>query len=392
MKLRRILLSLTMIFSMLFVGYSKSFAIFNIENKTKASLIGDADSGAFFVMENIDESLPIASISKLMTYFVVRDAIKDGTLTMEQEITISSNAAGTEGSSLDLFAGDKMKVKDLLDGLMVVSGNDSAKALAEAVAGTEQNFTKKMNDKCSELGLLNSKFVNSSGLTEVNGEANKMSSKDIFEMSRALINKYPEVLEYSKIKVLEQPERNYKRESTIPLVGVVEGVDGLKTGYTEEAGYCLVSSMTIKKGTSDFRVISVLMGASTMEERAQYMKDMLNYVRENIETKKIVDSTSYVKRVNINSSAKGYVDIVPEKDVERTSLKNISYEIEAEYSDVKLPIKKGQKLGELKVKNSQEVIETVSLVAKEDYEKTGFFKRLGRWFVEILKTLEIILP
>ncbi len=391
MKIKKILLTLTLVFSILFTTTS-SYAIFDIEKKTKSSVVGDFDSGALFIMENIDEPLPIASISKLMTYFVLKDNIASGKLKMEDEVEISKTAASTEGSSLDLFPGDKMKIKDLVDGLMVVSGNDAAVAIAEAVAGSEKEFVNLMNEKAKELSLTNSTFVNASGLTDSSGEANKMSSKDIFEMARALIQKYPEVLEFSKIRVLEQPFRKFKRESTIPLVGEVEGVDGLKTGYTDEAGYCLVSTMKTKKGNTDFRIISVLMGAKTKEERNQYMKDLLDFVKKNIETKKILDASSYIKRIKTNKSKLGYVDIVASKDVERISLKNISYELEASYSKIKLPIKKGEKFGELKIKNSEEVIDTVDLVAKEDYQKASIFTRLVRFIPSIFKTLEIILP
>lgn len=391
MKLKRWLFSVILICSIIFTTTS-SYAIFNIEKKTKASLIGDAETGVLFLTENIDESMEIASISKLMTFFVVKDAITDGKLNMDDLVEISKNVAGTEGSSLDLFAGDKIKVKDLLDGLMIVSGNDAARALAEKVGGSEKEFVKLMNDKASELGLKETNFVNPSGLTEEDGQANKMSPKDIFELSRALISKYPEVLEYSKHRVLEQPERNYKRESTIPLVGEVEGVDGLKTGYTDEAGYCLVSTMKMTKGDSDFRIIAILMGAKTQEERAQYMKDMLEYIRKNIETKKIIDANYFVKRITTNKSKKGYVDIVPEKDVERITLKNIPYELEVEASNIKLPVKKGDKCGEIRIKNSEQVIETVPLVAKDDYAKANIFTRFGRFVRSIFKTLEIILP
>lgn len=391
MNLKRVLFGFSLIFSMLFMGYTKSYAIFGIENKTKASLIGDVKSGALFLSENIEEQLSIASISKLMNYFIVRDAIEEGKIKREDVVTVSKSSASEEGSSLDLFEGEKITINDLLDGLMVVSGNDAAHALAEAVAGSEEEFVKLMNNKAKEIGLEAAEFTNSSGLTK-NSADNKMSTKDIFTMSKALIEKYPEVLEYSKKTVLEQPHRKYKRESTIPLVGEVNGVDGLKTGYTEEAGYCLVSTMKITKGQSEFRVIAVLMGVNTKEERAQYMKDMLNYVKENISTKKLIDSAAFVKRISINSSTKGYVDIVPEKDVERITLKNINYEFETEISKIKLPLKKGDTVGEIRVKNSEKIVETVNLVASDDYEKTGFFKRVARLFMEILKTVETILP
>lgn len=391
MKFKKALLSLVLIFSICFVGAGKSFAIFGIENKTTASLIGDANSGALFVAENIDEPLSIASISKLMTFYLVKEKISEGKIKMEDKVKVSKNAGSEEGSSLDLKAGEEISIKDLLDGLMVVSGNDSAVALAEAVAETESKFVTLMNEKAKELGLQNASFSNASGLMK-NGQDNKMSTRDVFLLSKTIIEKYPEVLEYAKTTVLEQPSRNFKKESTIPLVGEVEGVDGLKTGHTDEAGYCLVSTMSIKKGESEFRVISVLMGAKTKADRAQYMKDMLNYVKQNIETRKVIDSKKFVKKIELKSASQGYVELVVKEDVERVSMKGINYETEVNVGDIKLPLKKGDKVGEIQVKNSKEVISTVDLVAKEDYSKAGILSRVGRFFITIFEVVETVLP
>ncbi len=391
MKFKKALLSLVLILSICFVGTAKSFAIFGIENKTTASLIGDAKSGALFVAENIDEPLSIASISKLMTYYLVKEKISEGKIKMEDKVKVSKNASLEEGSSLDLKEGEEITIKDLLDGLMIVSGNDSAVALAEVVAETESKFVTLMNEKASELGLKHASFSNASGLMK-NGQDNKMSTRDIFQLSKAIIEKYPEVLEYAKTTVLEQPSRNFKKESTIPLVGQVEGVDGLKTGHTDEAGYCLVSTMTIKKGESEFRIISVLMGAKTKADRAQYMKDMLNYAKQNIETRKIIDSKKFVRKVELKSSSQGFVELVVKEDVDRASMKGINYETEVNIGDIKLPLKKGDKVGEIQIKNSKEVIDTVDLVAKEDYSKAGFLSRVGRLFKTIFEVVETVLP
>lgn len=391
MKFKKALLSLVLILSICFVGTAKSYAIFGIENKTTASLIGDAKSGALFVAENIDEPLSIASISKLMTYYLVKEKISEGKIKMEDKVKVSKNASLEEGSSLDLKEGEEITIKDLLDGLMIVSGNDSAVALAEVVAETESKFVTMMNEKAKELGLKNASFSNASGLMK-NGQDNKMSTRDIFLLSKAIIEKYPEVLEYAKTTVLEQPSRNFKKESTIPLVGQVEGVDGLKTGHTDEAGYCLVSTMTIKKGESEFRIISVLMGAKTKADRAQYMKDMLNYAKQNIETRKIIDSKKFVRKVELKSSSQGFVELVVKEDVDRASMKGINYETEVNIGDIKLPLKKGDKVGEIQIKNSKEVIDTVDLVAKEDYSKAVFLSRVGRLFKTIFEVVETVLP
>lgn len=391
MNLRKTLLSLALIFSICFVGTAKSYAIFGIEKKTTASLIGDANSGALFIAENVDEALPIASISKLMTFFLVKEKIAEGKFKLEDKVKVSVTASSEEGSSLDLKAGEEISVKDLLDGLMIVSGNDAAVALAELVGETESKFVTMMNDKASELGLKNATFTNASGLTK-NGQDNKMSTRDIFTLSKTIIEKYPEVLEYAKTTVLEQPSRNFKKESTIPLVGEVEGVDGLKTGHTDEAGYCLVSTMKIKKGESEFRIISVLMGAKTKADRAQYMKDMLNYAKQNIETRKLIDIEKFTKKVDVKSASNGYVELVPKEDLERVSMKGINYTTEVNVGEVKLPLKKGDKVGEILIKNSNEVIATVDLVAKEDYSKAGLLSRTVRLIKTIFEVVETVLP
>ena len=391
MNLRKTLLSLALIFSICFVGTAKSYAIFGIEKKTTASLIGDANSGALFIAENIDEALPIASISKLMTFLLVKEKIAEGKFILEDKVKVSVTASSEEGSSLDLKAGEEISVKDLLDGLMIVSGNDAAVALAELVGETESKFVTMMNDKASELGLKNATFINASGLTK-NGQDNKMSTRDIFTLSKTIIEKYPEVLEYAKTTVLEQPSRNFKKESTIPLVGEVEGVDGLKTGHTDEAGYCLVSTMKIKKGESEFRIISVLMGAKTKADRAQYMKDMLNYAKQNIETRKLIDIEKFTKKVDVKSASNGYVELVPKEDIERVSMKGINYTTEVNVGEVKLPLKKGDKVGEILIKNSNEVIATVDLVAKEDYSKAGLLSRTVRLIKTIFEVVETVLP
>ena len=160
MKFKKSILSLALIFSILFAGASKSYAIFGIEKKTTASLIGDADSGALFVAENIDEPVSIASISKLMTYYIVKEKIAEGKLKMEDKVKVSLTASAEQGSSLDLAPGEEISIKDLLDGLMIVSGNDSAVALAETVAGSESKFVTIMNEKAKELGLQNATFSN----------------------------------------------------------------------------------------------------------------------------------------------------------------------------------------------------------------------------------------
>ena len=150
--------------------------------------------------------------------------------------------------------------------------------------------------------------------------------------------------------------------------------------------------MKIKKGESEFRIISVLMGAKTKADRAQYMKDMLNYAKQNIETRKLIDIEKFTKKVDVKSASNGYVELVPKEDLERVSMKGINYTTEVNVGEVKLPLKKGDKVGEILIKNSNEVIATVDLVAKEDYSKAGLLSRTVRLIKTIFEVVETVLP
>ncbi|HBD62923.1 MAG TPA: D-alanyl-D-alanine carboxypeptidase, partial [Clostridiales bacterium] len=240
-----------------------AYAEININQDISAALLGDVETGEILYSYNINEQRAIASISKLMTYLVMMDAASEGKISLDDDVVISGHAAATEGSRFGLISGETIKLSMLAKGMLVVSGNDCATAIAEHLGKTEDNFVKMMNEKASELGLLSASFINPHGLPIDDRETgqNHMSASDLYKLTRHILTKYPEVLEITALKELVIPERNYKKTATNPALGIVEGVDGFKTGYTDKAGICLISTMPVTGSGQDFRLVGIILGA-----------------------------------------------------------------------------------------------------------------------------------
>ena len=194
----------------------------------RAYLIGEPETGDILESFNIDEMMEIASISKLMTYYLVKDAIKNGKLTLDTPVTISTHATEVGGSSLYMTAGDVFDVQALLDGMMIVSANDAATALAEAVAGSEEAFAKMMTAKAEEIGMGKVHFINASGMFDEEEDQNKATPRGLFVLAQRLITDYPEILDYKNRTDFTVPGTDVTYESTMALYTVYPGVDGLK--------------------------------------------------------------------------------------------------------------------------------------------------------------------
>lgn len=364
-----------------------------IEDRVQSYLIGDFDSGRVLESYNIDKPLQAASVSKLMTYLVVKDAVKEGKLNLNDRVTVTPEIEAVGGSSLNLLEGEVLTIDELLAGLMVVSGNDAAYALAVKTAGSEKAFTDLMNAKAQELELKSSKFYNSSGLQE-GANQNTMSTEDIFKLSRHIIEKYPEVLEYSKIKILNMPKRNFTGESTIPLVGEIPGVDGLKTGFTEEAGYCLVSTIDARKSpqSGEFRLITIVMGTADISERSELSKFLINYGLENYGMRTIIDDKAPYSEVTINSAVNPRVPLYPTESYRILTPKAKRYVYKSEINDgLKAPISAGEKVGTMTLSSEGEDIITVDLIVKHDVEQANLFTRIIRAIENTFRTISTMI-
>ncbi len=364
-------LSLILLFSSSIFVYGDSVGI---EDEVSAYLLGDFKNGEILEEYNIDKPIEIASITKLMTYLVVMDEIEKGTTSMDDNVRIDKEVEEVKGSSLNLKEGEMFTVEELIEGLLVVSANDGAVALAKHIAGSEREFVNKMNTKAKELELKNTLYFNSTGLPEEKVK-NLMSPEDIFTLSRHIIKEYPEVLKVSSIPYIENEEREFKQENTNHLLNNLKGVDGLKTGFTEGAGYCLVSTMEI----DDCRLIGIVMGTEDEEKRNELSKTLLQYGLNNYSKEIIASTEKVIATKKIPNSKIEEIEIFPIRDVNvlKKEDENIKIDVIPE-EKLKAPLKKGEVVGKLVVLKDDVIIDEVDLVVKEDYKKAFFLKTMFR--------------
>lgn len=349
------------------------------------ALLGDLESGTIIYGSNLDEAVALASITKLMTYTLLMDYVTENNVKMDEEIEISSTAANTWGSHFGMVPGEKIKLETLMDALLIVSGNDVAVALAEYVAGSESKFVDMMNEKAEEIGLTTATFINPSGLPENRDpDQNYMSVRDLFTFVRYLLSTYPQVLEITKNSELDLPERNFYKKATNPLFGEVHGVDGLKTGYTDKAGICLVSTLNVKSKfdtSKDYRIVSIVMGCTSQEERIEKSKALLDFGRNNFVAQHIANKDNTIGIAEVPNGAKTEIDVYAAENYDAflpvvSKLKDeiiFNEEIEA-------PLKKGDKVGVVNYYCNDELIKTCDLVVQDDLEKAGFFTMILRFF------------
>jgi D-alanyl-D-alanine carboxypeptidase len=232
----------------------------------QAALLIDASTGEVLYEKNTDTPLATASMSKMMTEYLVLEQLHQGRLKWEDKVAITDYAANTDGVRIKLHAGEQVTVQDLYAAMLIPSANNAAVALAEHIAGSEEQFTARMNEKGLELGLANSDFINATGLTEGN-QASTMTAKDLAKLAQALLRDFPEVLETTSLPTYTLGFSGERIQSTNHMLLkqdlAVEGLDGLKTGYTNKAGYCFTGTAS-REGR---RFITVVMGTSDSDER-----------------------------------------------------------------------------------------------------------------------------
>lgn len=357
--------------------------VVGLDQNVKAYIIGNEENGDIYYEKDSSTPYPIASLSKLMTYLIVKEKIDEGKLSLDQEVTVDEEAAkfhSWEYSYLGLDEGEVYTIEELLQGLMVVSGNDCAYQLAITVSDSESEFARLMNMKAGELGLDSQVYYNASGVQTESGNQNSSSAKDLYVLSKYIIEKYPEVLEYSKVRKIEDKRRDIDVDSTIPLIGEIPGVDGLKTGSTEEAGYCLVSTVDMKEIDSkdDFRIIAVLLGADQKDTRNKAMSDLIYYVSRYYDKVKVLDTNVAYESLKVNTAKQGYVDLYPNQNVEMIVKTGENPAVKTKLQEnIKAPIKSGQVLGNANVSYEDKEYD-VSLISQSNLEEASLFSRIVR--------------
>lgn len=318
----------------------------DLELNTNAVLGVDYSTGDIVYNYNGDEKIAIASTTKLMTYLVVKDEIAKGRSSLKDRVTVDSEVANTGGSSFLLREGEKVKVEDLLEGIMIVSGNDACLALAKHFGGSEAGFVEIMNQKATELGLDNTVFYTSNGLPDKDGNENTMTAKELYKLSAHILSKYPEIISTTEKSSLVIEERNFSGKNTNPLLGVVKGVDGLKTGYTDKAGRCLVATAEQQDGN---RVIGIVMGADSEQSRLEKSKKLMETLINDYSRISLYLKEETVGERSIGSSKHQRIELYPVEDVEVFLKKDddVPKQEVVMKSDIELPIEPGDVVGTL---------------------------------------------
>jgi serine-type D-Ala-D-Ala carboxypeptidase (penicillin-binding protein 5/6) len=336
----------------------------------RAYVLVDYQSGRVLAGSKADVQMEPASITKLMAGYVIYRALKEGRLKKDELVTISERAWKAEGSRTFAQVGTQIPVDVLIKGMIVQSGNDATIALAEKLGGTEDGFVQMMNTYAAELGLKNSHFNDASGLP---GPTHYMSAHDIASLSRVLIREFPE--EYKLYSLREFTYGNIKQQNRNGLLARDSTVDGIKTGHTESAGYCLASSA--KRG--DMRLISVVLGTDGFKSREDASAALLNYGFTFFETVKAKSANDVVLKPEVYKGEEDRVTLVPASDVFVTIGRGSAAQLKTTATvkePVVAPIKAGQVLGELTVSDGKDIIARVPLVAKDAVPEGGWWTRM----------------
>lgn len=332
-------------------------------------ILMDANSGKVLAEKDSNNRMPPASLTKLMSLYIISGAIKSGQIHLDDKVRISTKAWKTEGSRMFVKVGDEVPVRELLQGIIVASGNDATVALAEYVAGTEEAFTAMMNQQAKLLGMNNSHFMDSTGLPN---KDHYSTARDLAVLTQAYIQHFPEDYSYYSEKWftyngIKQPNRNR-------LLWRYQYADGLKTGHTNEAGYCLVGSAK-KDG---MRLISVVLGEPNDQARTEDSIRLLTYGFRFYETHKLYSASTPLVQARVWQGDRSEVPLGITEDLYITipagQFKKLTASLDLD-NPLKAPIVKGQVYGKLNITLNNQTILTKPLIALEGSERGGFLRR-----------------
>ena len=341
-------------------------------SNAKSGILIEANSGKIIYEKDKDVELSVASMTKMVAQIIILEEIEKGNIKWTDKVTVSRNASSMGGSQIYLKEGEVMSVEDLMKGISVASGNDATVAMAEYISGSEEKFVKRMNDVVKKLGLKHTRFSNVTGLDEENHYS---SSYDMSIIARELVIKHSEILKFSSIYedyLRKDTDNKFWLVNTNKLISLYDGTDGLKTGHTDAAGYCLAA--TAKRG--DLRLIAIVLGEEDSKIRNSETMELLDYGFNNIKLKKLKDKSSVVKRIKLNKANKKYIDLYLKDNlnVAEDVGKDTKYKFKVKTNKIKLPIKKNNVLGKIDVISKNKIITTSELIVLEDVEKLSLFE------------------
>ncbi len=390
-RYKGIIIAMALIIS--FFGFNvKVLASENIDNEnTKAIVLMDQGTGKILYEKDKDKVLPQASVTKLMTYYIAMDYLKQNNVPLSKKVIVGGDFSSvpSDGTKVNLEKGDVITIDDLLSSLLILSANDSAIELEKIVEdATGQDFLKLMNKKAKDLGLNNTIYINTSGLTEVKDNKKIFNTTTAYEtalLSKKIIDEYPEVLKKTSMKSFTY--KNVPYHNTNKLISKNISVDGLKTGFTNEAGYCLASTKSISqtdKNNKPFRLVGVTLGSSEDHIRTDVNLNLLKYGQANFENKKILGKD---KVFNIKSEYHkgGSLSGAISDDLYYLMKKSSKIDIKTSIKeDLKKSVKKGDIIGTVTIKIDKVTL-TEDLISTKDVKRVGVFKRIELFFKNMFK-------
>ena len=353
----------------------------NIPNARNGLLI-EASSGKILYEKNKDERVAVASMTKMVAQIIILENIESGNLKWDEVITASSNASGMGGSQIYLQTGEKMTVRDLMKGITMASANDATVALAERIAGTEDNFVKLMNEKVKKMGLKNTVFKNCTGLDE---DGHYSSAYDMAMIAKELLI-HEQILEFSSVYedyLRVNTSNKFWLVNTNKLVRFYDGADGLKTGFTDAAKYCM--AVTAKR--DNMRLIAIVLGEDSGKVRNKETMELLDYGFNLYKVDLIKTKDDKVDSIKIDKANKKEISIYPKEDITILGKKSdvsLNYDIEVKVNDVNLPVKKNSVVGKIIIKSGNKNIMEVDAIVKEDINKMGFLQMYGNMLKKLL--------
>ena len=363
----------------------------NNDNTTDTSLIPnaiagvlmDATTGEIIFEKNKDEQVAVASMTKMVAQIIILEQIEAGKIKWNDIVTASANASGMGGSQIYLTTGEEMTVEDMMKGISMASANDATVAMAEFIAGSEVEFVDMMNKKVKELGLKNTFFKNCTGLDE---EGHYSSAYDMAVIARELL-KHEKILEFSSVYedyLREDTDNKFWLVNTNKLVRFYEGADGLKTGHTDAAKYCLAA--TAKR--DDLRLIAIVLGEDNSQIRNSETMSLLDYGFNNYKIEILKTTDDIVKEISLDKATSPKISLVPMNDIailSKKSADNKKYTYDIKITNNNLPLKKGDEVGKIIVKDSDNnKIKEEGLTVTENVDKLNFLELLGKTLTDMM--------
>ena len=335
----------------------------------KANVLMDFDSGMILASSNKDLTLPPASITKMMTAYLAFTELNENNVSLSEDILVSKKAWKTGGSKMFIEVGKKIKFKDILQGVITVSGNDASVALAEHISGDENTFAIYMNQMAKNIGLVNTNYTNATGLPN---DSLYTTAEDIALLSRSLISNFPDLYKLYSTKSFKF--NDIKQYSRNKLLFIDDNVDGIKTGFTNAAGYCLASSA--KRGNR--RLIAVVMGAPTPDIRIQSSRTLLEYGFRFFETHELFKKDTEISKARVYGGDKSEVKFGVNQDssvtIPRRQKKNMKYQYVID-KQLTAPINQNETIGFMHIKLNGEIIQTYKLTALESVKQGSLYRR-----------------